>query len=443
MFNVRYLAAGCTLITFSASVSAVPFNSFDPRTMSMGGTGVAVASAGTAPLFNPALLATTAEEDDFALNLLGGARAYDPDDVIDAIDDFQDANYVDNLDNSIFLAENNPNDPNAYRSVATDTRSLSSGLTTVSDKPLQGEVGAGLVIGIPSRSLGVAFSATGWSAFGGVANYRDEGTLNDLAGDIDTWAQCLEDNQAALGSCDPTVLNLTYVVTDPADPRGNVGDVLFDPNNDLASTVDIRGVLLMEYALAFSREVVAGDQTFSVGLTPKYVQATTFEYTMDVDTADTDDLTDEKYRKEYTNFNMDVGLAKDYANGWRTGFVIKNLVPQTYETVEGNEIDLNPMARLGVSHENDWSTVAVDLDLTENEPAGLEEDKSRYLAVGAELNAFDWAQIRVGYRADLNNSDRNIPSAGLGLSPFGVHLDVAVAQNGNEMGASAQLGFRF
>ena len=65
------------------------------------------------------------------------------------------------------------------------------------------------------------------------------------------------------------------------------------------------------------------------------------------------------------------------------------------------------------------------------------------IALGGELNAFGWAQIRAGYRVDMVDSARNITSLGLGLSPFGVHVDLAVAGNANEVGASFQLGFRY
>lgn len=54
------------------------------------------------------------------------------------------------------------------------------------------------------------------------------------------------------------------------------------------------------------------------------------------------------------------------------------------------------------------------------------------------------AQIRAGYRADIVNSKRNVASPGLGLALFKVvHVDIAVAGNKNEAGASFQLGMRF
>jgi hypothetical protein len=104
---------------------------------------------------------------------------------------------------------------------------------------------------------------------------------------------------------------------------------------------------------------------------------------------------------------------------------------------------LKPQARIGVSHSNSWSTVALDVDLTKNSPTGF-SDSTQYVAIGGELSAWGWAQIRAGYRMDMVNSDRSVYSLGLGLSPFRVvHLDLAVAGNDNEIGASFQFGVDF
>ncbi|MEQ1837320.1 MAG: hypothetical protein ABL858_03110 [Candidatus Nitrotoga sp.] len=133
---------------------------------------------------------------------------------------------------------------------------------------------------------------------------------------------------------------------------------------------------------------------------------------------------------------------------------MKNVIPYSYDFKRaptagatpiptGVKMELRPQARVGVSHANTWSTVALDVDLTRNDPAGL-ENKSQYIALGGELDAFGWAQIRAGYRADLVNSARNVASLGLGLALFKVvHVDIAAAGNKNEVGASFQFGVHF
>jgi len=89
-------------------------------------------------------------------------------------------------------------------------------------------------------------------------------------------------------------------------------------------------------------------------------------------------------------------------------------------------------------------TLAADVDLT---PAsGFSSDEKRqYAGIGAELNAWSWAQLRAGYRADIRNSDNNVVTAGIGISPFDVvHLDLTgMAGTDRTYGAVAQLSFTF
>ena len=206
---------------------------------------------------------------------------------------------------------------------------------------------------------------------------------------------------------------------------------------------------------SLSREFKIADHDVALGITPKLVKAQLFDAQLKVnDSNNQSNITGADYLAEYSYANFDIGAAKNYSNGWRTGFVIKNVIPQTLDfkraptpgatpVATGDQLSLKPQARIGVSHANGWSTVALDVDLTRNNPAGF-EDSTQYVALGGELNAWDWAQLRAGYRIDLVNSARNVTSVGLGFSPFGVvHADVAVAGNATEIGASFQLGVHF
>jgi len=142
--------------------------------------------------------------------------------------------------------------------------------------------------------------------------------------------------------------------------------------------------------------------------------------------------------------NIDIGVAKNYDNGWKVGLAVKNLISNEYTTVLGNKLVIDPMARIGVMHQTTWSTIAFDVDLTENDPGGF-EDKTQYAALGMELDIFDTAQLRVGLRHNMSDTTfkADTLSAGIGLSPFGVHLDISAMGNSDEVGAALQLGFRF
>ncbi len=460
---------------------AAPFNSFDPRSMAMGGAGTAVGNTATAPFFNPSLLSTTDHDDDFAMELpIIGARLYDPDDFIDSVDEFQDnPKLVINdelvLNSSVDTAKKAFNAINnlgpgatqadiqaaaasardALGTVAGDTRILSTGFSTLSNKALNLELGVGTVIGIPSRKFGGALVFNSWNVGSAIVKYEDAGLLTGLADDADVYADYLD----KVASCDSDAACQAAINKDPdlqyIDRNLKTGgdlELAFDPDNDIKSSVELRAISLNEVGLSLSREFNIGGQKLAIGVTPKYVRAITLNYSASVNDADDDDFDADDYTNDTTNFNMDLGVAKDFENGWRAGMVVKNIIGQTYDLmrkdnatgvkVKTGEIELKPQARAGVSYQNSWFTAGLDVDLTENDPIGF-EDETRYAAFGMELNAFDWAQLRLGYRADMVNSDRSIASAGLGLSPFGVHIDLAVAASDNELGAAAQFGLRF
>ena len=95
--------------------------------------------------------------------------------------------------------------------------------------------------------------------------------------------------------------------------------------------------------------------------------------------------------------------------------------------------------------------MAVDYDLTENKPLlanPLYGDlTTQYLAVGAEFNAFDFAQLRIGARKNLASGISDAAkdtalTAGVGFW-LGFNLDVAATFTGNSVGAFVQTGFRF
>lgn len=447
------LRFGAALLMAYGTANAAPFESLDPRSMAMGGAGVAVGNAATAPLFNPALLAATHDGDNFALELpIIGARLADPDDVIDAIDEFQESTVVDDLDFAIDAF--NTSDAKDTESVRTAASALDRELVKLGGKPLQGDLGAAVVLGVPSKQGGVAVTAGATASFGGVVNYRDTGTFQALDADLLQLETCYAlPDQAAAEAC-IAAASFSYVDSDVFSPT--FGEITFDAGGDDAdveSSVDVRGLILQEIAVSFAREVEWGGQTFAVGVTPKYVKATVFDYRADVDDADDDDFNGEDYTHDYSHFNLDIGVAKDYVNGWRAGLVVKNLIAQSYDTYRldketgvkektGHTIKTAPQVRIGGSLQRELYTLAADLDLTENDSVGY-DGNSRYLALGAEFNAWNWAQLRVGYRANLANSRRNVWSAGLGLSPFGAHLDLAVSGSDEEIGAALQLGFRF
>jgi hypothetical protein len=395
--------------------------------MAMGGAGVAVATPDAAPLFNPALLSISKESDKFSIILpTVGVRVADPENLRDDIDNFQNGNYINNLQTAV----DNLNSSTALTVqanaaiVGTKLTAVSNQLTLLSNKPISVDGGAATVVALPSKKIGAAFYINGTAAAGGVFQYKDKTQIDDL---ITQTNLCAADAVANAASCNTVKAFNT---------------------NSLTSGIHVKGVTLGEAGISLSHEFQFSNHNVALGITPKIVKAQLFDSTILVKDSNQSDFNSSDNVADYNFVNFDLGAAKIYDNGWSTGLVVKNIIPQSldfkYKQVPtGESLKLSPLARIGVAHTNSWATVAIDMDLTHNNPAGLEQP-TQYLAVGGELNAWNWAQLRAGYRVDLVDSTRNVTSVGLGFSPFGVvHVDLAVASNANEIGASFQLGVHF
>jgi hypothetical protein len=431
---IKQLAVAVVFLN-AALASALPFSSFDPRVMGMGGAGVAVADASSAPFFNPALLSVARYSDDFSLVLpTVGVYVADTKDLIKSIDSFTSGNYVDQLTTSVdslnaaITAANIANINSTAATVSTNLTTLSTQLDTLNNKPLTLEGGLATVIGIPNKRFGIAFFANRTIAAGALFLYKDAATLSTLS----TQASCLASATAG-----------TYAACDTPSFSSST----------LQSAVTLRGLMLTEYGFSISKEILINKHRLAVGISPKIVQAQIYDIPVGLNSPSFSNFSTADYRADYNIPNFDLGVAKNYRNGWRSGLVVKNVIPYFLDykratvaggtpVATGEKLRLIPQSRVGVSYTTKYTIVAMDMDLYRNDPAGL-ENYTQYVSLGGELSAWNVAQLRLGYRADLVNSARNIITFGLGFSPFGVHADLAVAGNTTEIGAAFQFGFEF
>lgn len=398
---------------------SLSFGTFDPRSMAMGGAGVAAGTSANASYFNPALLAAARSEEDFSLELpVIGARVADSDQLISGIDDYQSANYPDALSAAIdqWNSASTPAQLAAAKdAVVASGTDLVNALSGLSGKALQTQLNVGMVVGVPSKRWGSAFYAN-WRADGGAM--------------LDITQSDLDNINAVL-----TTLN-NLDLTGLSDSSANQ---LPDPGANLTSSVEARGAVISEVGVSLAREFAVAGNTIAFGITPKYVKVETFDYRANVDTAD---VTLDQGKKSYTDLNMDVGMAHDYGNNWKIGLVVKNLLSKNYTTALGNSIKLDPQARWGLAYAGPMTTVALDVDLIKNKATGF-DPASQNIALGAEFNVLDFLQLRAGYRYNISDSNSSAAALGVGLSPFGVHMDLAVEGSDREVGVGLQLGYRF
>ncbi|GGX45347.1 conjugal transfer protein TraF [Saccharospirillum salsuginis] len=261
---------------------------------------------------------------------------------------------------------------------------------------------------------------------GGETNPQYQSDLQDWANDLDAAAQTV-DNQSTVVE---TELN------DVTNYNGNffTNGTFNEPDpQDLETSVEIVGANIAEVGISVAREFEYMGETFAAGVTPKLQSITVFEDTILLSNAENEFGEDvatyiESNRTDYFTGNIDVGVAKDWPDvlrgNVRAGLVIKDLIPQTFETKSGAELSIGPKMRIGGAHMTRWSTLSVDLDITENDPLKYGVP-TRYLGLGGEFNAWNWLKLRAGYRNNLSVSDSHVISTGFGITPFGVGLDLS------------------
>lgn len=435
-----------TALTAAAPALAVPFAPFDVRAAGMGGTGVASAQAASAALFNPAMLSAQKEGEHFQFVLGAGATAADEDEMLDQVDAFQTTldglNQLINVDLSgVTLNVGIPYAPGTQQydlltQVSSSTLTTISQLNAFNNANLIAGLGAGLGFGVPSKTVGVGVFAT--STVNVIATPQIAAADTALLAD---YATALSD-----GAISATEYAQHSQIFSELTP----GSVTIQDVHPL-STVNGLAVGLAEYGVGFSHryELASGAQ-LSLGIAPKAVTVVTYDYTAGVENFDDADI-DQKEKTEET-FDVDIGVVfrASAESPWQFGLAARHLVggdfvtsPNTYVDGNGNlvtmpaqTVSVKPQLRGGVARMTKRSTLALDVDLLENDGirAGSE---TRFLGLGAEYD-LTFLQLRAGYRANLADSDvSDVATVGLGLGP----VDIGAMASDSMLGAYLQLGF--
>lgn len=392
------------LSIFSQFSYAIPF-SFEGRSLGMGGVNVATANLATAAWANPAMLTNQQTSDDFALLIGVGAYLRDNDDLVTDIDDYQAAD--DRRQSAI-----DTGDVTGEAQALVDMSAIISG---IDGKVLSPELTGLVAMGISSDLLSFAVSIRGDVIAGG--------TVTDL-------------------SCSPT--------NDPTCDLVRLEDELTSTNFNI---LNVEGVLATEIGFSVAGDFKLLNRKVSLGVKPKVVdlQAFTFSESILTVSSDRDNLDRGDTKTDLGTFTtVDLGAAVELSDTVRLGLSVRNLITDEFE-LGGQTLNFETEARVGLAYHNDFLTLAVDYDLIENEPLlanpAFEQLKTQYLAVGAEFNAFDFAQLRIGAAKNVANGISDAAkdtalTAGVGLW-LGFNLDIAATFTDNSFGAFLQTGFRF
>jgi len=444
------LAAALSAAAISPLAHAAPYAPFDVRAAGMGGTGVASAKTASAALFNPAMLSAQVEGDRFQFVLGAGATVADEDGMFDQFDELQTTiEAMDQLINTDLGAltlvvgvgyQPGTTQHTVLNQVYSTTSTLVDQMNKINNDNLIAGMGSGVGFGVASKKVGVGVfaTATGNAIVTPQVSAIDTSRLANYVSVIapDPVTQRIGITAAEIAA-NSQFLNLLL------GSGGSASTVTLD-DFDPQSSANGMAVALAEYGVSFSHEfVMDGGGALSVGITPKSVQVVTYDYTANLDTFEDSDIDTQEKTEDL--FDVDLGLVykPSPSSAWQVGLVAKHLVGGEFETLPNvasgalpQTVEIATQVRAGIARMTNRTTLALDLDLVENEGVRA-GSATQFLAFGAEYD-LKMLQLRAGYRANLADSDvSDVATLGLGLGP----VDIGAMANQQTVGAYLQLGF--
>ena len=372
----------------------------------------------TSSLSNPALLTKFDNNDDVFFSLNVGIMASDKYDVADTAEDISD-----NLDkladdiNGIQLQnfQSSEQQQNYYNDLNEQVDVIITDFKKIDGKVVKIRNGLNFQILIPNRYISIGFFTNQYGRIGGTMDYSggDEAILDQAVNDCTNMLDCN--------------LNL----------------------NNLESATTAVGYSIAEAGVMAAYPAVKhANYDLSIGAKLKYQRVDLYFNRVQISDFDDDDfeITDDENITDESGSNIDLGLylAWGVERQWHAALVTNNLIKQTVHHVEqGITFTLKMTSSFGFSYQNDWLSLATEIDLTDREQfASLAP--SKYAGAGAEFRFYEHIQFRLGYRTDLNDVDDDIYTAGIGISPWDVFaIDIAAFTGDNDtIGAALQLSLK-
>lgn len=432
----------------------------------------------------------------FILNLYGRiADTKDDGDSIDSLEDFtDDVDAFEGLDNLDLLESDITN----LQDTINASNNLINGLEDIDGAGAQSTIGLNMGFGFAFESFSLGFNAMAKVDFGGTANIDENDVdllrrytslgqvlLDDVRPLYDA-AQDLEERYLALEEEAERLRNsgsATQEDIDAAEQAAAEAEALFQDAEDLAEDAkNTEAGITTEFGDIFDTETqtfnfdeddlesdarfaaigwaevgvtigskweLDNDKQLSVGATLKSVRLEFFDYQTSTSDFDEDDIDGDEYRSSKDFMTADIGavLSMDAMDQWRIGVTVKNIVGEDISSrrdtlKDGQEplfFEVEPQVRVGTSYNGGWYRLAADLDLTESKGPmfadGTEFFKgSQYGSLGAVINAWEFAELRAGYRHNFASDDsRNetedsdgVITLGAGLYLWAVQFDLAL-----------------
>ncbi|WP_158162527.1 conjugal transfer protein TraF [Grimontia hollisae] len=388
-----------SLLALSLALTSIPVlaanYSIDTRIDAMGGAGTAAADYLSAGFHNPALVAMDPDSNFGVLFPVIGIQLRDPDELVDKLEDF--GGVFDAFKAEPLSETNRTNAANALRNLQNKLAYVSGGI--------------GGAIALPTSTISGNFFVKGYT----------EAVVIPEISDTDI---------------------------------SNIESPVLDPNADysLTSSGRVLAFGVVDVGLALAGNIELAGQRIAIGVTPKSQKYYTYHYEVSVENFEANDWDSDANRTEDSAFNIDLGAAWQ-TGPFRVGFAAKNMISQDIKTVNYTReytYHIDPLYTVGGAFITDLFVAAIDIDFNKQKrfsaPSGPAIiDDTQLVRLGAEFNAWGWAQVRAGYINDLEDTLDGTVTLGLGLSPFDtVHFDLAAQLiDSSSYGGSAQLSFTF
>ncbi|RHW76603.1 conjugal transfer protein TraF [Colwellia sp. RSH04] len=383
------------ILTSSATSMAENFNA---RRAGQGFTGITLDY--TNALSNPALLTEYTSKDDFYFSLNLGILASDEFNVIDKGGNVaQDlATLSDGINAGI------PSDI-----LNTQVDSIIHELQAINSQVVSGQNGLSFQVIVPNKYLSFGLFTNQYGRYNGVINYNqtDEQLLRNA----------IDSGDLKLDELKSTATGIGYSIAEAGVMLG--GEVHKTKLYDVSAGIKLK---YQRIDLLFNTKNISdfNDNDFDLG--------------------NEDNITDD------SNGNIDLGLYFAWGDErqWHAAVVSNNLISHEVKHPKvGLAFLLETTSIAGLSYQNDWLTLATEFDLTDRESL-IEVKASKYASIGAEFTVNNSLQLRLGYRADLNDVDADIMTAGLGISPWDVvSIDIAGYMGDHQTyGAAIEFGLK-
>jgi len=425
------------LLLSSSSLFAMEFQSIGYQSMSMGGTGVAVASGAMAGYYNPALLSNPQPQGSLALGIGAGVRENN---LGEQIDQLTKIGFEESLDNIAQNAQTaTPINATTLQghNQAIDRENITQGQTLLRSIGTQNGISV-----MPSVYLSGKMETIGFGIYG--------------TGEISVTAH-VDTERLELSLQDPDHPNIYYHYDPLSDQYQLISEEEYNQNSVKAAIqeggttyIDGKGLVLVEVPISYAQAYDTDQGSLSIGGSIKYMQGTTYVQRLDIETKSSDatDAVDENERKS-NNVGLDLGLLfqPNTLEDLSIGLVAKNINAPSFDTANGEDITIDPQVRTGVLYQaSEAVDLAVDLDLTSNETFIPGYD-SQQLGMGVNYHPYQWFSLRAGVISNLADSSEGvIYTTGFGLGHERLSVDLAAqisSKSGNYDGEDIPRYARF